>query len=811
MSTPGVEQNDNVDYLPSSLMTRQATIPADRGASGPSGSRDQYQRVHDTCSEGGSSSGERYPDRRSSRRNQPDGDPDDDDDGDDDEPPRRGGNTPNRDLPHRSRPSIPTGGGGGGNPGGGGGDGPNGGRYHDSQNNIPYGNLVATIRNELKQDQLPIWDGNKDTAIEYFWKIQQLAALEGDIPVALGFWLWKSLKENSRIWMWFTTLPFSEQAKMRAHYLHYLKGIKDNYLGRSWQISMNRKYKNQSFHQEGFERESPPAFIVRHIMYTRMLVASDDGGPTEVYLVMQKAPISWGPILNLETIRSTSLLYSRATDHELALVHAAKYESSNVITSDNLLYTLRKLGIHIDKNRPFERSFDRSAKLVTSKNSESEREEEVIHEAFLGQLSREECTHEISSDPGVMREALQVLKKRQRPPPKGGYPYSKNDHVTTKMGRLPPSPCKVCGSVNHWDKECPDWAIYEAKQEKSAYKIKVDEEEDLENYYGSVYSVLVAERLALENTQNKDLERSGFDEAVLSSESKSHPKERKSDVSMAPWKRQTVFMEEVDDEFWKEFNALEKSEKHLLYREGDDDDEALTREAFSTHKKDCAPTNPSEDLPHTTFQQKDTVQDDSSLPSIEPEEVKDPPKDSQSHPPPTKENHFKMPKRRSRPEGMSAVGVSVLSARGFVGSLKNAETDLRLDSCADITLISHEFYESLASKPSIKQGMRMNLWQLTDKDSKLKGFVRIPIFLVTETGDILETEAEAYVVPNMTVPILLGEDYQQSYEVSVTRNVEIGTHIGFGNYDDRIRAVPVERTNDFSRLRQSAYMSSQFV
>ena len=186
------------------------------------------------------------------------------------------------------------------------------------QNNIPCGNLVATIQNELKQDQLLVWDSNKNTAIEYFWKIQQLAALEGDIPVTLGYWLWKSLKENSRIWMWFMTLPFSEQTKMRTHYLHYLKGIKDNYLGQTWQISMNRKYESQSFRQEGYERESPLAFIVRRIMYTCMLVASNDGGPMEVYLVMQKAPISWGPILNLETIRLTSLLYSRTNDHELA-------------------------------------------------------------------------------------------------------------------------------------------------------------------------------------------------------------------------------------------------------------------------------------------------------------------------------------------------------------------------------------------------------------------------------------------------------------------------------------------------------------
>ena len=209
-----------------------------------------------------------------------------------------------------------------------------------------------------------------------------------------------------------------------------------------------------------------------------------------MYLVMQKAPISWGPILNLETIRSTSLLYSRVTDHELALIHTAKHEATNMVTSDNLLYMLRKLGISVDRNRPM----DRSMKLVSGQNSSDQpTEDATIHEAFLDELSREDCTREINSDLEVLRVAFQVLKKRQRPPPKGGYPYSKNDHVTTKMGHLPPSPCKVCGSNNHWDKECPDWSFYKAKQQKAAYCIETDEDEELENYYSSVYSILVGQ------------------------------------------------------------------------------------------------------------------------------------------------------------------------------------------------------------------------------------------------------------------------------------------------------------------------------
>ena len=59
---------------------------------------------------------------------------------------------------------------------------------------------------------------------------------------------------------------------------------------------------------------------------------------------------------------------------------------------DNLLYTLRKIGISTDQSCPLERS----VKLASSKGLNSEPDENIIHEAFLGQLSREECTQEIN-------------------------------------------------------------------------------------------------------------------------------------------------------------------------------------------------------------------------------------------------------------------------------------------------------------------------------------------------------------------------------------------------------------------------------
>lgn len=88
--------------------------------------------------------------------------------------------------------------------------------------------------------------------------------------------------------------------------------------------------------------------------------------------------------------------------------------------------------------------------------------------------------------------------------------------------------------------------------------------------------------------------------------------------------------------------------------------------------------------------------------------------------------------------------------------MRNDQIDLRLDSCADVTLISQDYLESLKDRPPCQKGLKMDLWQLTDKDAKIQGYVRIPIFMESSDGVILETEAEAYVVPDMTIPILLG-------------------------------------------------------
>jgi hypothetical protein len=128
------------------------------------------------------------------------------------------------------------------------------------------------------------------------------------------------------------------------------------------------------------------------------------------------------------------------------------------------------------------------------------------------------------------------------------------------------------------------------------------------------------------------------------------------------------------------------------------------------------------------------------------------------------------------------LGTSVLSVKGRVGNRKGPTLDLRIDTCADITLMSEELYQSLPNPPPIKQGIPIKLLQLTQEESGIKGYVTVPIYTMLEEGVELETEAEVYIVPGMTVLILLGVDYQLTYEVGLTRNMERGSQIHFEDW-----------------------------
>ncbi|KDR74171.1 hypothetical protein GALMADRAFT_141886 [Galerina marginata CBS 339.88] len=235
-----------------------------------------------------------------------------------------------------------------------------------------------------------------------------------------------------------------------------------------------------------------------------MLVNVKVGGATEVFLVMKRAPIPWGPIINLDSVSSTSQLYAKITEHEKALVHASRLDTSHLVTSENLSFNLRRLGYYPpqsggDRDNQRQQQPDQDNLAIAKRRANLSEFQEHNSQESAHELG-EQRIETLTENDHALKFVFQASQKRQRPPPKNRYPYPKNDHVTTKMGRLPPSPCKSCGSDNHWDKECPDYDsnMQTLRRTANLSFSTSPEESDDKRLYSSAYSALLDHRISQE-------------------------------------------------------------------------------------------------------------------------------------------------------------------------------------------------------------------------------------------------------------------------------------------------------------------------
>ncbi|KAK0438199.1 hypothetical protein EV421DRAFT_1906739 [Armillaria borealis] len=612
----------------------------------------------------------------------------------------------------------------------------------------------------------------------------QLAELGGQLPEALGYWLWQTFPKGSAVRNWHRALPQFEQARLRTHVSHFLAAIKDNFLSITWERDMQDAYRNQRFHQRGHERESLQEFINRRAIWTRVLIKPDDGGPLEVELILKNVPVAWLSTLQADSIRSMVALYKWATDNEKKLISEARREQFGLNTSisaDQLIPVMRRLGVTMSRVPPREvHTIGREEEDPIVEEEDSPESRMAAHSQSQGCLGS--SNYEEQSE--ALREAYQVFKKWQRPLPKGGYPFPRHDEVTTKLGRAPPSPCKVCGSPHHWDKECPDWNTYlklPQNHNKTARVVSLDsyDHDDAVTTYESAYEVLLTQRVASITSSEGALDF----ERVAQSEVKD------AIGATLPLEHKTLNDKPIPRE-----NPSSSMYRFVHRLETVEDDEKYTGETRNKSLRYVVEDPWSEDE-DSNKERAEVNNTDSEIPKISP----------------TEDKPFRLKARCKTKAGKSAADVSVLSHKGWVGHLKNPMIDLRNDSCADISLISEDFYNSLLNPPPLCQGEKLRLWQLTDGDNTIKGFVHITVLFYSEHNRLIETTVEAYVVPGMTVPLLLGEDYAQNYEIGVTRNLEEGTKIHYGDTGVTVQATPVDRTADFKKVRKSMYSSQSFV
>ncbi|KAF9486755.1 hypothetical protein BDN71DRAFT_1372451, partial [Pleurotus eryngii] len=120
--------------------------------------------------------------------------------------------------------------------------------------------------------------------------------------------------------------------------------------------------------------------------------------------------------------------------------------------------------------------------------------------------------------------------------------------------------------------------------------------------------------------------------------------------------------------------------------------------------------------------------------------------------------------------GRNAVGIRSLHIEAQIASPLTPHIHTRLDSGVDITLISQDYLSSLpdTARPTLKTGSKIQLHQLTCSATIL-GYITTHLYVKTQDAQIVQFDVEAYVVKDMKVPLLLGEDFMTSYEIGVTR------------------------------------------
>ncbi|EPT02336.1 hypothetical protein FOMPIDRAFT_1118518, partial [Fomitopsis schrenkii] len=325
-----------------------------------------------------------------------------------------------------------------------------------------------------------------------------------------------------------------------------------------------------------------------------------------------------------------------------------------------------------------------------------------------------------------------------------------NDSVVSKT--LPPSPCKVCGSAKHWDRECPHWDEYREARAANQAQVEFDIHPSEEIEYAHAYL---------------DSNKSSFSALSVC-------------VQTSDVRRKKVRIEEIEEEP-PCLPCLPRDHPHVLEPADEVDQHEHAHLSELAERIANALRQADESVRNENLQQEQTAEAASAsagAPNAAPPPPSQEPHDTRADAPPAPPRVLRMPKARSHAPGHSTVGIAALNVPVHLGTPDGVAVTAKMDSGADISLISAECLATIPAdaRPRIRRGLRMNLVQLTN-GFHIEGFVQLPVLIQAEDGDWLSFDGEFYVVPGMTSPLLLGEDFQVGYELCVLRNAADGTSV----------------------------------
>ncbi|KAB5587895.1 Retrovirus-related Pol polyprotein [Ceratobasidium theobromae] len=334
-------------------------------------------------------------------------------------------------------------------------------------------------------------------------------------------------------------------------------------------------------------------------------------------------------------------------------------------------------------------------------------------------------------------------------------PHPRRDDIVSK-GKTPKDKgargCIHCSSLNHWDKDC---AYHVKKSGRKFVRTNLVETEDLD---------LIAAQEAYE-----DLCYESEEDDLINLESESEPSESEEDFH-EPLKSMTVAASSE--------KPITEAEEPQVSLGGNANQQEATAVTVHLTKSSLV------EFSFPKMPTRRSLTKKLKLAKVRSQAVKI-------------GEEITLKWLMSRPAGTAFYGCKASIIKGWIQNQEGPKRRITFDTGSEITLINEELIGNLNPPPRIKLGQKLQLVQVTG-NSTICRYVTLPLIFDTDQG-IVKMNVEAYVVPKMNTPFILGTDFASQYQLSLIRN-EDGTHIQFGSSG---RTISVEESDSTPRIDNS--------
>ncbi|KAJ3730731.1 hypothetical protein C8R42DRAFT_551652, partial [Lentinula raphanica] len=308
------------------------------------------------------------------------------------------------------------------------------------------------LNNKIQMSDLPSWDGNGKTLIDYLIRMYELASRSELLARGLGIWAPDYLKGTAR--SWWLTIPQSERSFLNGSWWRVDECIRAHFIDKSWLAERTLEFDSIRFRSSEHKSESPLAFIQRRNHYATFLYpySKPEDEPLFVTRLLSTAPPSWEPHINERNCPTVVQLQAQAKQLSLTLVTVWKTE-------------------------------ERFKEMERLDPSTSFRRKNFNRKAYITEI--EECpdVDEVLEDETTLAVSVAAADSRKEPykgnttsqgasnhsPPSR---FERDDSVRSKVPPPNGKTCYVCRSPMHFARDCRNYGQWTTL--KSLNKIHVN-------------------------------------------------------------------------------------------------------------------------------------------------------------------------------------------------------------------------------------------------------------------------------------------------------------------------------------------------